>query len=149
MAGMQTLETQGTRFFWSTSTAASTAQEILGVKTWGGFGGTSPVIDVSDLMSTAREKRIGLRDGGEVTLGINYNPSSGVSPGVAAMEADAATRTLRKFVVKWSTVDANGLGKEMDAYCGGLTIDGAEDDVVKGSLQIVLASGASNSTYAT
>lgn len=149
MAGMQTQETQGTRFFWSTSTAVSTAVEILGVKTWGGFGGTSPVIDVSDLNSTAREKRIGLRDAGEVTLGINYNASTAVSPGVAAMEADAGTRTRRKFAVKWSTVDANGVGKKMDAYCGGLTIDGAEDDVVKGSLQIVLASGASNTTFAT
>jgi len=149
MAGMQTLETQGTRFFWSTSTALSTAQEILGVKTWGGFGGTSPVIDVSDLKSTSREKRMGLRDSGEVTLGINYNPDTSVSAGVAAMEADAASRTLRKFAVKWSTVDANGLGKEMNAYCGGLTIDGAEDDVVKGSLQIILASGASNTTFST
>ena len=149
MAGMQTLETQGTRFFWSTSTALSTAVEIVGVKTWGGFGGISPVIDVSDLQSTAREKRIGLRDAGEVTLGINYNPSTSITNAVPAMEADAATRTLRKFAVKWSTIDANGLGKKMNAYCGGLTIDGAEDDVVKGSLQIVLASGASNTTFAT
>ena len=142
MAGMQTVETQGTKFFWSTSTALSTAQEILGVKTLSGFGGTSPVIDVSDVNSTAREKRMGLRDAGEISLGINYNPSTSISPGLAAMEADAGTRTLRKFCMKYSSVDANGLGKKADAYCGGVTIDMAEDDVWRGSVQLILAGGA-------
>ena len=149
MAGMQTQETQGTRFFWSTSTALSTAQEILGVKNWSGFGGTSPVIDASDLQSTAREKRIGLRDAGELTLGVNYNATTSVSPGLAALEEDAASRTLRKLAIKWSTNDANGLGKEVNAYCGGVTIDGSEDDIVTASVQIVFASGASNTTFST
>ena len=146
---MQTVETQGTRFFWSTSTALSTAQEILGVKNFSGFGGTSPVIDTSDLQSTAREKRMGLRDAGELTLGINYNPTTSVSAGVAAMEADAGTRTMRKLAIAFSTVDANGLGKKVDAYCGGVTIDGSEDGVITGSIQIVFAGGASNTTFAT
>lgn len=149
MAGMQTVETQGTKFFWSTSTALSTAQQILGVKTLSGFGGTSPVIDVSDVNSTAREKRMGLRDAGEISLGINYNPSTSVSPGLAALEADAGTRTLRKFAMKFSTVDANGLGKKANAYCGGVTIDMAEDDVWRGSVQLILAGGASNTTFST
>jgi len=146
---MQTLETQQTRFFWSTSTALSTSLEILGVLNWSGLGGTAPVINVTDLKSTAQEKKIGLRDGGELTLGINYNPSTVISPGLEALEADAGTRTMRKMAIKWSTVDANGLGKEFMAYCGGVTIDGSEDDVVKGSVQIVLAGGASNTTFAT
>jgi len=149
MAGMQTVETQDTRFFWSTSTALSTAQEILGVKTMSGFGGSSPVIDVSDCKSTAREKRIGLRDAGELTLGINYNPSSAVSPGLLAMEADAATRSKRKFAIKFSTNDANGLGKKVDAYCGGVTLEMPEDDVWKGSVQVIFAAGASNTTFST
>jgi hypothetical protein len=149
MAGMQTMETQGTRFFWSTSTALSTAQEVLGVKNWSGFGGTSPVIDVSDLKSTSREKRMGLRDAGELTLSGNYNASTAVSPGLAAMDADAGTRTLRKFALKWSTVDANGVGKEVNAYCGGVTIDGSEDDIVTFSAQVIFAGCASNTTFAT
>jgi hypothetical protein len=149
MAGMQTVETQGTRFFWSASSSLSTAQEILGVKTASGFGGTSPVIDVSDVLSTAREKRIGLRDAGEVTLGINYNPSTAVSPGLLAMEVDAGTRVKRKLAIKFSTIDALGIGKKVDAYCGGLTIDMTEDSVWSGSAQIVLASGASYTTFAT
>ena len=146
---MQTMETQQTRFFWSASTALSTAVEILGVLNWSGLGGTAPVINVSDLKSTAQEKKIGLRDGGELTLGINYHSDTSISPGLAALEADAGTRTMRKMAIKWSTVDANGLGKKFDAYCGGVTIDGSEDDVVKGSVQIVLAGGASNTTFST
>jgi len=149
MAGMQTVETQGTRFFWSASSSLSTAVEILGVKTLTGLGGSSPVIDVSDCKSTAREKRIGLRDAGEITLGINYNPSSAVSPGILAMETDAAARTKHKLAIKFSTVDANGIGKKADAYCGGVTLDMSEDDVWRGSVQIILAGGASRTTFAT
>jgi len=149
MAGMPTVETQGTRFFWSASTALSTAVEILGVKNWSGFGGTSPVIDTSDLNSTAREKKIGLRDAGELTLGVNFNPSTSISPGLAAMEADAGTRTMKKLAVKFSTVDANGMGKKVDAYCGGVTIDGSEDSIVSASVQVIFAGGASNTTFAT
>jgi hypothetical protein len=146
---MLTLETQGTRFFVSATTTLSTAIEILGVLNWSGLGGTAPVINVSDLQSTAQEKKIGLRDGGELTLGINYNPSTAISPGLEVLEADAGTRAMKKYCIKWSTVDSTGLGKKFFAYCGGVTIDGSEDDVVKGSVQIVLAGGASNTTFAT
>ena len=149
MAGMQTVETQGTKFFWSASSSLSTAVEILGIKTASGFGGTSPVIDVSDCKSTAREKRIGLRDAGEVTLTGNYNSASAISPGVRAMEADAAARTKHKFALKFSTVDSLGFGVKADAYCGGVTIDMSEDDVWKASIQIVLAGGASHTSWST
>jgi len=149
MAGMQTVETQGTKFFWSTSTALSTAQAILGVKTMSGFGGSSPIIDVSDVNSTAREKRIGLRDAGELTLGGNYNPDSTVAVGIRALETDAGTRTKRKFAIKFSTNDANGMGMKADAYCGGVTLDMAEDDVWRFSAQVIFASGASHTTFST
>lgn len=147
MAGLQTVETQNTKFYWSTSTAFSTTQQILGVKSMSGFGGSSPVIDVSDVNSTAREKRMGLRDAGEVTLNINYNPSTALNVGLSALEADAGSRVKRKFAFMFSTVDSTGgVGKKVDAYCGGVSIDMAEDDVWKGSVQIILASGASNTT---
>ena len=149
MAGMLTVETQGTKFFWSASSSLSTAVEILGVKTASGFGGSSPVIDVSDAKSTSREKRIGLRDAGEVTLGINYNSATAVSPGIRAMETDAASRSKRKLAIKFSTVDSAGLGLKVDAYCGGVTIDMAEDDVWKGSVQVILAGGASHTSWST
>ena len=140
-------ETQGTRFFWSTSTAGSTAQEITQVQNWSGLGGTAPVIDVTHLGSTAREKMMGLRDPGEMTLGLIYDAAAA---GQVALEADAASRTKRKMTIHWSTNGAaNGLGCEFDAYCGGLDISGAEDDKVVASAQIIVANAVTHTTYAT
>lgn len=140
------IETQGTKFFWSTSTALSTAQEIQPVRNWSGLGGTAPVIDVTHLQSTSREKKIGLRDPGELSLGMLYDDTD---VGQLALQADAATRTLRKMAIKWSTVDANGVGVEFNAYSGGLEISGSEDGVVEASCQIVIANAVTNTTFAT
>ena len=146
-------ETQGTRFFWSTAVhvegstvAGSTSQEINGVVNWSGLGGNSPVIDVTDLNSTAREKRSGLRDPGELTLGLIYNATDA---GQVALQAAASGRTRHKMVIHWSTVDANGQGCEFLAFCGGLEISGDIDDKVMGSAQIVISYGVTHTTYAT
>lgn len=152
MAGMQTIETQGTRFFWSTSTGLSTANEIKGCRTMSGLGGSSPVINVSDSNSTVMEKRIGLRDAGEITLAGNYNPSTTVNAALRLMEEDSANRNKRKFCLKFSTVGSdgvNGMGLKVDSYSGGVTLDMGEDDVWKFSAQLVLAAGASHTTFST
>ena len=140
-------ETQGTRFFWSASTTLSTAVEITQVQNWSGLGGSAPVIDVTHLGSTAREKMMGLRDPGELTLGLIYNATDA---GQVALEADAASRSERKMAIKWSTSgDANGLGCEFAAYCGGLDISGAEDDKVVASAQIIVANAVTHTTFTT
>jgi len=140
-------ETQGTRFFWSASTAGSTAVEILQVQNWSGLGGTSPVIDVTHLGSTSRQKMMGLRDPGELTLGLIYDATAA---GQVALQADAASRTMRKMTIKWSTTgDANGLGCLFDAYSGGLDISGAEDDKVTASAQIIVANAVTHTTFTT
>ena len=139
-------ETQGTKFFWSASTSRSTAIEIGQVQNWSGLGGTAPVIDVTHLGSTAREKMMGLRDPGELTLGLIYSAGD---TGQSALQTDAGTRTLRKMTVKWSTVSADGQECHFDAYSGGLEISGAEDDKVAASAQIIIADAVTHTTYAT
>jgi hypothetical protein len=145
---MSAIETQGTRFFWSSSTGLSTTNEIDQVQNWSGLGGASPSIDVTDLGSTAREKIPGLRDPGELSLGLLYNPAT--DTGQYILRIDAGLRAKRKMCVKWSTTgDANGLGMKFDAYSGGIEINGAEDDVMKGTATIILAGAASETTFAT
>jgi len=139
-------ETQGTKFFWSTSTGASTANPIGGVRNWSGLGGSAPVIDVTDLGSTAREKMMGLRDPGELSLGLWYSASD---TGQSLLQAAASARSLRKMTIKWSTVSANGFKAEFDAYSGGLDISGAEDGAVEASCQIIIANAVTHSSYAT
>jgi len=139
-------ETQGTRFFWGSSTSGSTLQEITGVRNWSGLGGSAPVIDVTDLDSVSREKMMGLRDPGELSLGLWYDATAA---GQLALQADAGSRTLRKMTIKWSTVTANGLGCLFDAYSGGIEISGSEDGAVEASCQIIVADAVTHTTYTT
>ena len=44
------------------------------IKTFNGPGGSAAVIDVTDLSSTAKEKRMGLQDEGQLGFNINYRP---------------------------------------------------------------------------
>lgn len=141
------IETQGTRFFWSTSTAASTANVIGQVMNWSGLGGTAPVIDITHLGSTAREKLMGLRDPGELSLGLIY---SATDTGQNLLQTDAGLRAQRKMTIKWSTSgEGNGYGCEFTAYSGGLDITGSEDDKVTASAQIIVANAVTHTTYAT
>ncbi len=144
---MAKVETQGTRFFWSASTALSTAQEILGVESFDGFGGNSPRIDVTDLKSTAREYKSGIRDVGEGSLTLIYDPTTGT--GQHALRVDAGSRAIRKLACKYSTVDANGIGFEVNAQSGGVTISGTIDDKVMGTAQIILQNAVTETTFAT
>ena len=141
-------ETQGAKFFWSTSTVGSTSSSALisQVRNWSGLGGTAPVIDVTHLGSTAREKMMGLRDSGELTLGLWYDAAD---VGQIALQTDAGSRTQKKMTIKWSTVSANGLGCEFAAYSGGIDISGSEDGAVEASCQIIVANAVTHTTYAT
>ncbi len=66
-------ESQGTEFFWSATTAATTAAARLvgDVTDFSGPGGQASVIDITNLNSTAKEKLVGLRDEGQVSLSLN------------------------------------------------------------------------------
>jgi hypothetical protein len=57
----------------SVSTNGTTFTEISEVKSFGGIGGgTASIKDVTHLKSTAKEKKLGLKDEGQITLGGNY-----------------------------------------------------------------------------
>jgi hypothetical protein len=61
-----------------------------------GPSGSAAVIDVTTLDSTAREKRMGLPDEGQVTLEVIYDPANVQQEG---LRSDRAARTLRNFQV--------------------------------------------------
>ena len=89
---------------------------------------------------------MGLRDPGELTLTMQHSVTDA---GQLALRTDAGTRTQRKMAIKWTTVDANGLGVEFNAYCGGVAIDGSPDDKVMASGQIIIANAVTETTFAT
>jgi len=123
---------QGTEFYWSTSTSASTSTTALvgEVIDFSGPGGRANVVDRTHLGSTAREYFVGLRDEGEVTLSMLLNFGD---TGQTNMRADRATRTMRKAVIKFSDSTTDGVRTKaiFDAYCLGFTISGGVDAVAR------------------
>lgn len=143
------LNSQGVEFFWSNTTAYSTASTCLigEVTDFSGPGGQAAVIDVSHLGSTAREKRIGLRDEGQMTLGINFVPSD---VGQLALRSDRATRTMKKVVIKFNDTTEVGSNKAVfDAYCSGFSISGGVDQKVAGQIVLEVANAVTYSTAST
>ncbi|WP_320535279.1 phage tail tube protein [Robbsia andropogonis] len=77
------LSAQGTDIGYSlTNTGTPTYTEVVNVTDVSGFDGTATEIDVTDLKSTGKEKRIGLQDWGNVSLTTNINLSE--SPRVSS-----------------------------------------------------------------
>jgi hypothetical protein len=140
-------EAQGTEFYWSTSTAASTAAGALvgEVTDFSGPGGQASIIDVTHLNSTAKEKLVGLRDEGQVSMSLNLSFSDA---GQIALRADRATRTRRKCVIKFNdnTTDAAKTKAIFDGYCMGFSITGAVDNKVSANSVIEITGAV---TYAT
>ena len=140
-------EAQGSEFYWSTSTAASTAAgSLVGeVTDFSGPGGQSAVIDVTNLNSTAKEKLIGLRDEGQLTMSLNLSFTDAAQ---IALRADRATRTRRKAVIKFNdnTTDAAKTKAIFDGYVLGFSVSGAVDDAVRANAVIEITGAVTYSS---
>ncbi|MCC6347889.1 MAG: hypothetical protein IT388_11930 [Nitrospirales bacterium] len=135
------LEGQGVKFYWSTSTAASTAQKVGEVTGFNGPSGTASVIDVTNLDSTAKEKLIGLRDEGQISLDLSM---SAADTGQVALRADRASRTKRAWVIQLTdtaTTYIRGKG-----YCLGFSISGSVDNKIAASANIEITGALTYST---
>lgn len=140
-------EAQGTEFYWSDSTAASTAAaRLIGeVTDYSGPGGQANVIDVTHLGSTAKEKLIGLRDEGQLNMTLNLSFSDTAQ---VALRADRATRTRRKCVIKFNdnTTDAAKTKAIFDGYVLGFSVSGAVDNKVSANCVIEITGAVTYSS---
>jgi len=140
-------EAQGTQFFWSGTTAASTADaQLVGeVTDFSGPGGQASIIDVTNLNSTAKEKLVGLRDEGQVSMSLNLSFSDA---GQIALRADRATRTRRKCVIKFNdnTTDAAKTKAIFDGYVMGFSVTGAVDNKVSANCVIEITGAVTYSS---
>lgn len=90
---IKTVSTKGTNLTVKLGTA--TAVKVGGVKDFSGLGGGSTaIIDATDLDSTAKEKLMGLPDEGTCSFSMNYQPTDA---GQAALETARGTREVAKF----------------------------------------------------
>ncbi|MFZ2738091.1 MAG: phage tail tube protein [Burkholderiaceae bacterium] len=110
---------------------ASTFETIPNVVSFQGPGGQASVIDVTNLASTAKEKRMGLRDEGQLSLTLHFNPDDTVHQG---LRTDRSNRTRRQFRITFT--DATPVTWTFYGFVTQFSVQGGVDAVVESSVTI-------------
>jgi hypothetical protein len=104
--------------------------EIGEIVSHDGPGGSAAVYETTHLQSTAKEKKVGLLDEGPITLAINWCLETNLGQ-QAASDARKA-RTEKNFKLTFSDLST----ASFKGYVLGLSVSGAVDDKVSGSITI-------------
>lgn len=110
------------------------------VKSFNGPGGSASVIDVTDLASAAKEKRMGLQDEGQLSLTLNYIPDNAVHMG---LRTDRANQTLRNFRIVFT--DTGDTQWDFAGFVTGFTVSGGVDNVVEANVTIEISGAITES----
>ena len=106
-------------------------EAIANVVSFQGPGGQAAVIDVTNLASVSKEKRVGMRDEGQLTLTLHYNPDDLVHQG---LRTDRANRIRRQFKITFT--DTNPAIWTFYGYVTQFSVQGGVDAVVQASVTI-------------
>lgn len=107
----------------------TTWTQINNVKSYSGFDGSTSVIDVSNLSSTAKEKRAGLPDSGSISF--EFNPDY-ADAGQNALRAAKASALTKPFKLAYP----NGKVASWSAFPTSISDQGGTDAVVAGSIKL-------------
>ena len=105
---------------------------ITEVKTFSGPAGSASVIDVTDLSSTAKEKRLGLADEGQLSFTINFIPKNTQH---ALLRTRRDNRTLSNFKLQFTDSSPASVWS-FSAYVQGFSVSGAVDNVVEATITL-------------
>ena len=119
-----------------------------------GPSGSANVIDITSLASTSKEKLMGLRDEGQLTMDILFDPATADASLHNALRTDKETRTKRKFEITLTDQVSTAVTDKptfhsFDAFVTGLSITGAVDDAVKGSVTLEITSAVKTTLRTT
>lgn len=104
--------------------------EIGEVVSHDGPGGSAAVYETTHLRSTAKEKKVGLPDEGQLTLAINWCLAT--DSGQQAASEARKDRTEKNFKLTFSDLST----ASFKGYVLGMSASGAVDDKVSGSITI-------------
>lgn len=96
---MATIQSQGCTFSTGDGASPEVFTAVGNVVNIGGPSGSAPVIDVSNLASTRREKNMGLPDAGQITLSVQFDPDD---TGQTRCKTLRAARTAGNFKITLS-----------------------------------------------
>lgn len=137
-------QSQGVIAYWSTTTSVATAAgnvigEVIG---WNGPNQNANIIDVTHLLSTAKEKMVGLYDGGNITLNLNCVVTNDAQ---TKLRESLVARTKGNLMLQLSTV-ATSQKITQKGYVSNLSIIGAVDNVLRSDVTIEITGGVAITT---
>jgi tail tube protein len=119
------LETEGTVLSRGDGEASEAFTAIASVSSLSGIGGGSPtVIDVSTLADSFKQKRLGLRDEGQISMTLQWHGSDAEFQGC---HADRAQKVLRN----WQILFPDGTLAEFAAFVMTFEVQVETDDALR------------------
>lgn len=126
------LEAQGMKIYLGDVGSPNAFAEIPEVRSINGPDGQAGWIDTTDLSSTAKEGRPGLKDEGQVRLGMFYVPDNVVH---AALRSAFSSRTKKRFRIDF-TDTAPAKTWEFDGYVMNFAVRGEVDNAIQADVTI-------------
>ncbi len=126
------LEAQGTVLKIGNGASPEVFSAISEIKTFTGPGGSAAVIDVTDLSSAAKEKRMGLADEGQLSFTINYIPSDTEH---AALRTARATRVETNFQLVFTDASPSTTW-DFSGFVTNFAVSGSVDGVIEAQVTI-------------
>lgn len=126
-----TIESQGVTLAISVGASPSSFSIIANVVDFSGPGGQASVIDITNLASVAREKRMGLPDEGQLTMNLLLDPDNATHQ---ALRDARKNRTPCEFRI--TLTDGTPTTLTFAGFVLGFVTNVAVDDVVKAAITI-------------
>lgn len=132
-------EAQGVICYITTTTVASTNITLGEVVGFSGPQMSANVIDVTNLASTAKEKLVGVYDGGNLTLNLNCMATDS---GQQKAREVLASRSKSALIIQLSgSTTTHKIA--LEGYVSGLGITGAVDGKLAADLTFAISGGVS------
>jgi acetylornithine deacetylase/succinyl-diaminopimelate desuccinylase-like protein len=125
------IEAQGVTLEISFGESPTSFSTIVNVTDFSGPGGQASVIDITNLASTAREKRMGLPDEGQLTFNVNLDPDAATHTTIRDARAQR-----EKCEFRITLTDSTPTTLTFFGYVLGFVVSGAVDDVVKAAITV-------------
>ena len=135
------LEAQGMLIKIGNGASPQVFTTISEIKTFSGPTGSAAVIDVTDLSSTAKEKRMGLADEGQLSFTINYIPDNTQH---TLLRTRRASREETDFKMVF-TDDSPSTTWSFSAFVTGFAVSGAVDNVVEANVTLEITGAITES----
>lgn len=126
------IDTTGGAAWVSGGTATPVAWTTIGnIKDFTAFDGSAATIDVTNLSSTAKEKRMGLQDNGNFSFNMDQDNSDA---GQLALRASRTAQSLKTYKLTLPNTNT----ATFSAYCSKVSDAGSVDGVVKNAVTLVI-----------